>query len=41
MQKYGHQHVDLLKIDIEGGEWPVLQDITRLPLVGDQRSMRR
>jgi FkbM family methyltransferase len=30
MQKLGHDHIDLLKIDIEGGEYEVIEDIVRL-----------
>lgn len=30
MRQLGHDHVDLLKIDIEGGEYAVIADIARL-----------
>lgn len=34
MQKHGHKHIDLLKIDIEGAEYEVLEDLLkkRLPV---------
>lgn len=27
MQELGHDHIDILKMDIEGAEYPVLKDI--------------
>jgi len=36
MHNLGHNHVDVLKLDIEGGEWPVLSDIARPPLLFSQ-----
>jgi len=30
MRRLGHDHIDLLKIDIEGGEYEVIEDIVRL-----------
>lgn len=36
MRDLGHLHVDLLKIDIEGGEWPVLADIVHVPVLFSQ-----
>ncbi len=30
MQRLGHDHIDLLKIDIEGGEYEVIEDIVRV-----------
>lgn len=27
MQQYGHDHIDILKLDIEGGEYDVLEDM--------------
>jgi FkbM family methyltransferase len=32
MNELGHNHIDLLKMDIEGAEYPVLEDILDLPI---------
>lgn len=32
MRELGHTHIDLLKMDIEGAEYAVLEDIAKLPI---------
>ncbi|MDQ3017775.1 MAG: FkbM family methyltransferase [Bacteroidota bacterium] len=35
-QKFGHTHIDVLKMDIEGAEYDVLENILSLPITIDQ-----